>query len=84
MHTELEKLAHHGIAVDPAVGLAILVFEFCLVGLAQNGAQVDNALYDLAVLVLEDVDEVQLVAGLQLVGGEIDDDVVTLRNRLYR
>jgi hypothetical protein len=83
VHDELEELADHRVAVDPARRLAVLELEFRLVGFTEHGAQVDDALDDLAILVFQDVDEIQLVTGLQAVGGEIDDDVVALRNRLH-
>ncbi len=81
-HDKFEELADNGIAVDPARGLAVFKLEFRLVGLPEHGTEIDDALDDLAFLVFKNVYEVQLVARLQAMGGEIDNDVIALRDRL--
>ena len=75
---EFQELAHARVAVDPDAGRP----NDGVVSPVQDGRQRDPALAALAVQMLIDVDEVQLVAHIDAVTREVDDDVVALRDAL--
>ena len=83
LHDQLQELADQRVAVLPQRALAGL-FDHCLVLLRQHVGQRDGTFRALAGEVFLQVDEVQLVAHLDTVLGEVDDDVVALGNTLQR
>ncbi|MNZ78578.1 hypothetical protein D3C78_971570 [compost metagenome] len=78
----LHELAHHRVAVLPSqAGTGQL--EYCLVPAGQDIGQAQRQTFrTLAVVVLHQVDEVQLVAGPDPVFREVDDDVKALGDAL--
>ncbi|MNI14241.1 hypothetical protein D3C73_674940 [compost metagenome] len=78
----LHELAHRRVASVPFQPFAAQL-EHCLVLAGQDIGQAQcYSLWTLAVVVLHQVDEIQLVAGLDPVFRKVDDDVVTLGDAL--
>jgi len=83
LHDQLHDLAHHRVTVFP-LRAATGLLDHGLVLLGQHVGQRDGLFRTLAGFMLHDVDDVQLVAGLDPVLGEVDDDVVALGDALQR
>ncbi len=83
-HLELKEAPHRGVAAHPTIGhaVAVRINGHALVALGEHCGQGDRILGATAAFVLEQVDHVQLLAGLEL--GEVHDDVKTLGNALHR
>ncbi|MCY1294729.1 hypothetical protein D9M70_440410 [compost metagenome] len=78
LYQQLQELAHHRVAGVPFQPFAAQL-EHRLVPAGQDIGQARRqTLRPLAVVVLHQVDEIQLVAGADPVFREVDDDVVTL------
>ena len=84
LHPNLQELAHAGIATFPAVELAVAVGVAgdWAVGSANDVIEWDDALRSTPVAVFEQVDEIEALAGTEPT--EVDDDVPTFRDRLFR